>query len=60
MRWDIPGITSQFKSWEESVKEKTKANVFRAFVGEAKAYFRLLAYAVPALDFMGQVGGVDL
>lgn len=27
------------------MKEKTKENVFKAFVGEAKAYFRLLAYA---------------
>lgn len=30
------------------MKEKTKANVFEAFVGEAKAYFRLLAYAEKA------------
>ncbi len=30
------------------VKEKTKANVFKAFIGEAKAYFRLLAYAEKA------------
>lgn len=30
------------------VKENTKANVFKAFVGEAKAYFRLLAYAEKA------------
>ena len=30
------------------MKEKTKANVFKAFVGEAKAYFRLLAYAEKA------------
>jgi rubrerythrin len=27
------------------VKEKTRANVYKAFIGEAKAYFRLLAYA---------------
>lgn len=27
------------------MKEKTKENIYRAFVGEAKAYFRLLAYA---------------
>jgi len=27
------------------VKEKTQANVYEAFVGEAKAYFRLLAFA---------------
>ena len=30
------------------MKEKTRANVFKAFVGEAKAYFRLLAYAEKA------------
>lgn len=30
------------------MKEKTMANVFKAFVGEAKAYFRLLAYAEKA------------
>ncbi len=30
------------------MKEKTQANVFKAFVGEAKAYFRLLAYAEKA------------
>ncbi len=30
------------------MKEKTKANVLTAFVGEAKAYFRLLAYAEKA------------
>jgi rubrerythrin len=33
---------------KEVVKEKTQANVFKAFVGEAKAYFRLLAYAQKA------------
>jgi rubrerythrin len=27
------------------MKEKTKRNVYAAFIGEAKAYFRLLAYA---------------
>jgi len=27
------------------MKAKTKANVYAAFIGEAKAYFRLLAYA---------------
>jgi rubrerythrin len=27
------------------MKEKTKKNVYDAFIGEAKAYFRLLAYA---------------
>jgi rubrerythrin len=27
------------------MQEKTKANVYKAFIGEAKAYFRLLAYA---------------
>jgi rubrerythrin len=27
------------------MKEKTRANVYTAFIGEAKAYFRLLAYA---------------
>jgi rubrerythrin len=30
------------------MKEKTKENVYKAFVGEAKAYFRLLAYAEKA------------
>lgn len=30
------------------MKEKTEKNVRTAFVGEAKAYFRLLAYAVKA------------
>ncbi len=30
------------------MKEKTKQNVYNAFIGEAKAYFRLLAYAQKA------------
>ena len=30
------------------MKEKTKENIYKAFVGEAKAYFRLLAYAQKA------------
>ena len=30
------------------MKEKTKENVYKAFIGEAKAYFRLLAYAEKA------------
>ena len=30
------------------MKKKTKDNVYKAFVGEAKAYFRLLAYAEKA------------
>ncbi|MFC1858859.1 rubrerythrin family protein [Thermodesulfobacteriota bacterium] len=30
------------------MQEKTKQNVYTAFVGEAKAYFRLLAYAEKA------------
>jgi rubrerythrin len=30
------------------MKEKTKNNVYTSFVGEAKAYFRLLAYAEKA------------
>ena len=30
---------------EGIVKEKTRENVYKAFIGEAKAYFRLLAYA---------------
>jgi rubrerythrin len=30
------------------MQEKTKQNVYKAFVGEAKAYFRLLAYAEKA------------
>lgn len=30
------------------MKQKTRDNVFEAFIGEAKAYFRLLAYAEKA------------
>ena len=30
------------------MKEKTKKNIYTAFIGEAKAYFRLLAYAEKA------------
>jgi len=30
------------------MKEKTKENVYKAFIGEAKAYFRLLAFAEKA------------
>ena len=30
------------------MKERTKQNVYTAFIGEAKAYFRLLAYAEKA------------
>lgn len=30
------------------MKPKTKENVYKAFIGEAKAYFRLLAYAQKA------------
>jgi rubrerythrin len=30
------------------MKEKTKENIHKAFIGEAKAYFRLLAYAEKA------------
>ena len=30
------------------MKERTKENVYRAFIGEAKAYFRLLTYAEKA------------
>jgi len=30
------------------MKEKTRENVYTAFIGEAKAYFRLLAYAEKA------------
>lgn len=30
------------------MKEKTKENIYKAFIGEAKAYFRLLAYAQKA------------
>lgn len=38
------------------MKEKTKQNVYNAFIGEAKAYFRLLAYAEKAREEdMGQV-----
>ncbi len=32
------------------MNEKTKQNVFKAFIGEAKAYFRLLAYAQKAKE----------
>ena len=32
----------------EAMKEKTRKNLYDAFVGEAKAYFRLLAYAEKA------------
>jgi len=31
-----------------SMKEKTQKNIYTAFIGEAKAYFRLLAYAEKA------------
>jgi rubrerythrin len=30
------------------MKERTRENVYKAFIGEAKAYFRLLAYAEKA------------
>ena len=30
------------------MKERTKENIYKAFIGEAKAYFRLLAYAQKA------------
>ncbi|MCG8641439.1 MAG: rubrerythrin family protein [Desulfobacterales bacterium] len=32
------------------MQEKTKQNVYAAFIGEAKAYFRLLAYAEKAAE----------
>ena len=32
------------------MKKKTKENVYTAFIGEAKAYFRLLAYAEKAKE----------
>lgn len=32
------------------MKEKTRENVYTAFIGEAKAYFRLLAYAEKAAE----------
>ncbi|MDA8141804.1 MAG: rubrerythrin family protein [Desulfobacteraceae bacterium] len=32
------------------MKEKTRENVYKAFIGEAKAYFRLLAYAEKAVE----------
>lgn len=32
------------------MKDKTRENVYKAFVGEAKAYFRLLAYAQKAAE----------
>ncbi|MFZ5572437.1 MAG: rubrerythrin family protein [Thermodesulfobacteriota bacterium] len=32
------------------MKEKTKNNIYKAFIGEAKAYFRLLAYAQKAAE----------
>jgi hypothetical protein len=34
--------------WMAFMKKKTKENVYTAFIGEAKAYFRLLAYAEKA------------
>lgn len=30
------------------MKENTRQNIYKAFIGEAKAYFRLLAYAEKA------------
>jgi rubrerythrin len=35
---------------EVLMKPKTKDNVYKAFIGEAKAYFRLLAYAEKAME----------
>ncbi len=32
------------------MKEKTSDNIYKAFIGEAKAYFRLLAYAQKAAE----------
>ncbi len=32
------------------MKPKTKENIYQAFIGEAKAYFRLLAYAQKAAE----------
>ena len=32
------------------MKDKTRANIHKAFIGEAKAYFRLLAYAEKAQE----------
>jgi rubrerythrin len=32
------------------MKPKTKENIYNAFIGEAKAYFRLLAYAEKAVE----------
>ncbi len=32
------------------MKKKTKENIYKAFIGEAKAYFRLLAYAEKARE----------
>ena len=32
------------------MKEKTQKNIYKAFIGEAKAYFRLLAYAERAKE----------
>jgi len=34
--------------WMAFMKKKTKENVYTSFIGEAKAYFRLLAYAEKA------------
>jgi rubrerythrin len=35
---------------EVLMKPKTKENIYKAFIGEAKAYFRLLAYAEKAKE----------
>jgi rubrerythrin len=34
-----------FTNGGRNLNDKTRANVYKAFIGEAKAYFRLLAYA---------------
>ncbi len=39
--------------------EKTHRNLYEAFVGEAKAHFRLLAYAEKAEDKEGGNNGLD-
>jgi rubrerythrin len=38
------------KEKERRMKKKTKENVYSAFIGEAQAYFRLLAYAEKAQE----------
>lgn len=43
-------IYLKYSKEEDVMKEKTQKNLYTAFVGEAKAYFRLLAYAARARE----------